>query len=70
MSFFDFPAWILGTCSTVGEVGDGPGRMPTHRRSPSVGPPATGADSGYFRPLHYIVCDNTGASIVVEFSMG
>ncbi len=66
VSFLDFPAWILGTCQTVGDVqaaiaGDS-------ATITVIGP----ADLPHtdFVPLHYVVTDATGASIIVEFVNG
>lgn len=64
MSFLDFPGWILGCCESVGDVAEAiSGDSPTIT---VIGPPS-GAD---FVPLHYVVTDATGASIIVEFVDG
>lgn len=74
LSFLDFPAWVLGTCAYVTDVqkallGDGSGSAPAIH---VVGPPAptAAAASPFFVPLHYVVTDSNGASIVVEFVDG
>ncbi|HEY1537850.1 MAG TPA: linear amide C-N hydrolase [Solirubrobacteraceae bacterium] len=73
VTFLDFPAWVLGTCSVVGDVTAA--LVPSDGGQPAftvVGPSGDREqpDSEYFRPLHYIVTDATGASVIVEFSGG
>lgn len=69
VSFLDMPAWILGTCSTVSDV------KACLQTATVVGPPApppntkTTPDdpSHYYVPLHYIVIDQHGDGLVIEF---
>jgi penicillin V acylase-like amidase (Ntn superfamily) len=68
VSFLDFPAWILGNFARVVDVEAallGSDGVPPQI---SVIGPATGA--AYYVPLHYIVTDQTGASVIVEFVDG
>lgn len=66
VSFYDFPAWVLGNFATVEEFRAGFGEISV------VGPPPPTQDQAdpYYVPLHYIVTDNTGQSGVVEFIGG
>ena len=66
VSFFDFPAWVLGNFATVEEVRDALGGITV------VGPlpPTEEKPSLYYVPLHYVVTDSTGNSLVVEFIGG
>ena len=61
LSYFDFPSWVLGSFATVGEFLTGFAEIAV------VGPPET---SQLYVPLHYIITDNTGQSVVVEFIGG
>lgn len=62
ISCLDLTAWILGTCATVAEVRE---RLPKIRVCGAV----LGA-WGIIPPLHYVVTDATGASIVIEYVDG
>jgi choloylglycine hydrolase len=66
LSFFDFPAWVLGNFATAEEFRKGLGGITV------VGPPPPTRErkSPYYVPLHYIVTDATGQSVVVEFIGG
>ncbi|HST58787.1 MAG TPA: linear amide C-N hydrolase, partial [Longimicrobium sp.] len=61
LSYFDFPAWVLGSFATVQEFLTGFAEIRV------VGPPES---SKLYVPLHYIVTDDTGQSVVVEFIGG
>lgn len=61
LSYFDFPAWVLGNFATAEDF------LTAFREITVVGPPDT---SKLYIPLHYIVTDNTGQSVVVEFIGG
>src|SRR5262249_18786849 len=61
VSFFDFPAWVLGNFASVEELRKSLGDIVV------VGPPES---SPFYVPLHYIVTDNTGHSLVIEFLGG
>jgi penicillin V acylase-like amidase (Ntn superfamily) len=64
LSYLDFPAWVLGTCTSVEDIKTaliGPDALFT-----VVGPAPSNTDNFYV-PLHYVATDNTGASVVVEF---
>jgi len=66
VSFLDFPAWILGTCQFVGDVKNAiTGASPTIT---VIGP--QDLPNSDFVPLHYVVTDATGESIIVEFVDG
>jgi penicillin V acylase-like amidase (Ntn superfamily) len=66
VSFFDFPAWVLGNFATVEEFRKAFGEITV------VGPPPPTKEqtSKLYIPLHYIVTDHRGQSIVVEFIGG
>jgi penicillin V acylase-like amidase (Ntn superfamily) len=76
VSYFEFPAWILGQFSTVAELK--PALLGTQLGESDATPPAItvvgplddGIHKEYFVPLHYIVPDATGASIIIEFVDG
>jgi choloylglycine hydrolase len=75
VSSFDLPAWILGQCATVGDVRTallGPAGDGTDPLFTVAGPQPVyeGAANSFFVPLHYVVTDATGASIVIEFVGG
>jgi len=66
VSFYDFPAWILGNFATVEEV-----RTALDEITVVGPPPPTATESSpLYVPLHYIVTDSTGQSLVVEFIGG
>jgi choloylglycine hydrolase len=65
LSFLDFPAWVLGNFATVEHF------LTAFQGITVVGPPPPPPDQkSLYIPLHYIVTDNTGQSIVVEFIGG
>lgn len=66
LSFLDFPAWVLGSFATVEDF------LTAFQEITVVGPPPPTAEqpSPLYIPLHYIVTDNTGQSVVVEFIGG
>ncbi|HEX3873760.1 MAG TPA: linear amide C-N hydrolase [Solirubrobacteraceae bacterium] len=76
VSYFEFPGWILGQFSTVAELK--PALLGTNVGGSDETPPAIsvvgplddGVYQNYFVPLHYIVTDATGASIIIEFVDG
>ncbi|WPB80146.1 linear amide C-N hydrolase [Archangium violaceum] len=61
VSFLDFPAWILGNFASVEDF------QAALQTITVVGPPK---DSKLYVPLHYIVTDSTGQSVVIEFIEG
>lgn len=69
VSFLDFPAWVLGNCTTAAAVQAALLGIP-NQAAPQitvVGPPSS---NPYYVPLHYVITDNAGASIIVEFVGG
>lgn len=66
VSFYDFPAWVLGQCATVDDVRSALGDVDGVAATISVVGPAPGTSA--FTPLHYVITDATGSSIVVEFA--
>lgn len=64
LSFLDFPAWVLGNFATVEHF------LTAFQGITVVGPPPPPDQKSLYIPLHYIVTDNTGQSIVVEFIGG
>jgi choloylglycine hydrolase len=66
LSFLDFPAWVLGSFATV------EGFLREFQKISVVGPPPPTRDkkSPLYIPLHYIVTDSRGKSVVVEFIGG
>ncbi|QRN93456.1 linear amide C-N hydrolase [Archangium violaceum] len=61
VSFLDFPAWILGNFASVNDF------QAALKTITVVGPPQ---GSHFYVPLHYIVTDSTGQSVVIEFIGG
>jgi choloylglycine hydrolase len=77
LSFLDFPAWVLGNFATVSDLRAAmaaDAANPVSVVGPSPPPPADqpleDPDSKFYVPLHYIVTDSTGASVVIEFIKG
>lgn len=80
VSYLDFPAWVLGTCTTAAEVADALTGGPAggDPQLTVVGPPAPNSSdsdlvdpaSRFYVPLHYVITDAGGASIIVEFVDG
>ena len=73
VSFLDFPAWVLGTCTTAADVRTA--LQGTQGGNPAftvVGPPPPTAStpSPYYIPLHYVITDASGATLIVEFTGG
>jgi choloylglycine hydrolase len=68
VSFLDFPAWVLSNFAAADDVrtalGWPGGPQP---QVTIVGPPV---GDRFYVPLHYIVTDRSGASIIVEFVGG
>jgi penicillin V acylase-like amidase (Ntn superfamily) len=66
VSFLDFPAWVLGNFATVGHF------LTAFQEITVVGPPPPPPNQkkSLYIPLHYIITDNTGQSVVVEFIGG
>ncbi|MFA5043387.1 MAG: choloylglycine hydrolase family protein [Kiritimatiellia bacterium] len=62
ISCLDLTSWILGACATVAEV---------RERLPKIHVCGAVLDAwGIVPPLHYVVTDDTGASIVIEYVDG
>jgi len=62
ISCLDLTAWILSTCATVAEV---------RERLPKIHVCGAVLDAwGIIPPLHYVVTDDTGDSIVIEYVEG
>lgn len=68
VSFFDFPAWILGKCATIADVEN----ALRDKQIVVVGPPAPTStqESPFYVPLHYVVTDSSGDSLIIEFIKG
>ena len=64
VSFLDFPAWILGNFAKVKDFQEALATITV------VGPSQDGLFHKLYVPLHYIVTDSTGQSVVVEFIGG
>ena len=64
MSYLDFPAWVLGCCTSVEDIRAA--LLGEQASFTVVGPQPSNTDSFYV-PLHYVATDATGASVVVEF---
>jgi choloylglycine hydrolase len=72
VSFLDFPAWVLGNFTSAADVAAALGAGGATPQVTIVGPPPPTPQqaSPFYVPLHYIITDATGASIVVEFVNG
>jgi choloylglycine hydrolase len=70
VAFLELPAWILGQFSTVDDVKQALLDTDTPTAITVVGPTSSGPWQEYFVPLHYVVTDATGQSIVIEFVKG
>jgi penicillin V acylase-like amidase (Ntn superfamily) len=66
VSFLDFPAWILSSFALVEEL------VRAMASIVVVGPPppTDTNPSQYYVPLHYVITDSTGQSVVIEFIKG
>lgn len=68
VSYLDFVAWLLGNFSSVADA-----QAELEGGTVSiVGPPMelNGNADQWYEPLHFVVTDDTGASIIVEFVNG
>jgi choloylglycine hydrolase len=76
VSFLEFPAWVLGRFTRASDVkaallgANGGDPEITVVGPPRPGSPGADDSSKFYVPLHYVVTDATGQSIVIEFVNG